>query len=97
MPETAPCNNFTDVRSTNDNEQRYLIVSDALSIDNSAPNINVNNQTNKYKSDHRAGLHNIKVRDNINHLQRFVCIYVFFGLNKHNPGVDIMLTLLYHV
>ena len=52
-----------DVRSTNDNKKRYMIVSDALSIDNRVHNINVNNQTNKYESNHKSGLHNNKVRN----------------------------------
>ena len=52
-----------DVRNNNDNKKRYIIVSNALSIDNRAHNINVNNQTNKYESNHKSGLNNNKVRN----------------------------------
>ena len=63
-----------DVRSTNDNKKRYMIVSDALSIDNCAHNINVNNQTNKYESNHKSGLHNNNVRNKFYQLASTFCL-----------------------
>ena len=63
IPYLTSRNSFMDVRNNNDNKKRYIIVSDALSIDNRVHNINVNNQTNKYESNHKSGLHNNKVRN----------------------------------
>ena len=54
IPYLTSRNSFMDVRNNNDNKKRYIIVSNALSIDNRAHNINVNNQTNKYVTNIQA-------------------------------------------